>query len=319
MRTDIISRQLKAFFYMVLVAFALIFSASMETGAAEWQRLTQTKDHKVSIDTEPENQTTDNNIAALLLFSPRGELQRRNASSKYGYKNYVQHLEQYQIDCAERKARLEFLDILGWQDKKLTRTMGNEQSEEIIPGSVLDKVAAFICPDNDDAEEDDISENQTNDELSEPLSSDALLSLELQSRIENAQRKAAEQPDNYIAWVELGNAWYDQNSPEHAIKAYDRALELNPKQPDALNDQGAMYSELGDFKRALSNFEKALDIAPDNLESLYNIGYIYAFELEQPDRALEIWKRYLTLDDKSVTAEQVRLFIQQHTGHTETE
>ena len=318
MHTDLY-KQRRAFFYTIFISFVIILSTLTETSAAEWQRLTQTKDHKVLVDTELEQQNTDNNIAALLLFNPRGELQRRNAASKYGYKNYVRHMEQYQVDCAERKARLEFLDILGQQDRKLTRKMGNEQSEEIIPGSVLDKVATFICPDNDDAEEDDVSENQTNDEQSESLSPDALQSIELQNRIENAQRKAAEQPDNYVAWVELGNAWYDQNSPEHAIEAYSRALKLNPKQPDALNDQGAMYTELGDFQRAISNFEKALAIDPGNLESLYNMGYIYAFELEQSERALEIWKRYLTFDDKSETAEQVRSFIQQYSETLETE
>ena len=100
--------------------------------------------------------------------------------------------------------------------------------------------------------------------------------------------------------------------PQQAIDAYDRALALSPDDADVLNDQGAMYRQSGDFTRALANFEKALKITPYNLESLYNIGYVNAFDLNRMDKAREAWRRYLELDRTSETARQVQGFIERY-------
>lgn len=301
----------------IMIPGVMIFASAIAAHAAEWQKLTQTANHKVSIEMESAQLNTGGKVSVLLQFTPRGELQRRDAATKYGYKNYLQHLEQYEIDCDERSARLEFLDILGWQDKRLTRMPGNTQKETIIPDSVLDRVAALVCPEEEnDAEEDDSSDTSVNT-MAPDSPSDALFSIELRQRIENAQQRTIAEPGNYIAWVELGNAWYDSDSPKQAIDAYDHALALKPDNSDVLNDQGAMYRQLGDFRHALSNFEKALVVDPGNLESLYNMGHIYAFDLKQTERAMEIWKRYLTLDSESETAEQVRSFIKQYGGAPE--
>jgi tetratricopeptide (TPR) repeat protein len=73
-----------------------------------------------------------------------------------------------------------------------------------------------------------------------------------------------------------------------------------------------MYRQAGDTQRALANFEKALAIDPNNLEGLYNMGYIYLFDLHDTNRAFEIWQRYLELDRSSETAEQIRSFIKRY-------
>ena len=73
-----------------------------------------------------------------------------------------------------------------------------------------------------------------------------------------------------------------------------------------------MYRQKGDYTRALANFEKALKIAPYNLESLYNAGYVNAFDLNRMDKALKAWRRYLELDRTSETARQVQGFIERY-------
>ena len=62
----------------------------------------------------------------------------------------------------------------------------------------------------------------------------------------------------------------------------------------------------------MANFEKAVKIDPYNLESLYNSGYLYAFDLNNIPKALQIWKRYLALDKVSETARQVQSFIDRY-------
>jgi Flp pilus assembly protein TadD len=114
------------------------------------------------------------------------------------------------------------------------------------------------------------------------------------------------------AWRELGNAYFDADMPAQAIAAYTRALAIKPDDTNILNDQGAMYRQNGDFARALANFEKARKVDPNNLESIYNSGYVLAFDLNQIDKAIVIWRSYLTLDKTSETARQVQSFIERY-------
>jgi tetratricopeptide (TPR) repeat protein len=73
-----------------------------------------------------------------------------------------------------------------------------------------------------------------------------------------------------------------------------------------------MYRQKGDFASALANFEKAVKIDPYNLESLYNSGYVYAFDLNNIAKALKIWKQYLELDKNSETARQIQSFVDRY-------
>jgi tetratricopeptide (TPR) repeat protein len=123
----------------------------------------------------------------------------------------------------------------------------------------------------------------------------------------------------------LANDYYDTDQPQKAISAYGKALELDPRNPNLLTDQGVMYKRLGEndkaqanldkaqanFEKALVNFLKAQSIDPKHLQSLYNIGIIYAEDLKQPAKALKTWNHYLELDSTSPNAQQVKRLIGQ--------
>jgi tetratricopeptide (TPR) repeat protein len=178
---------------------------------------------------------------------------------------------------------------------------------------VLDRSAVLVCPDLEEAaaDDDDMPE-AAEDSAGEEEPSGNPPQLAARQRIADAQKRADSEPANHGAWVELGNAYYDADMPSQAIEAYGHALRLKPMDPDVLNDQGAMYRQFGDFTRALANFEKALAIDPANLESLYNRGFIYAFDVKRIDAALEVWQRYLELDNTSETAQQVESFVERY-------
>lgn len=60
--------------------------------------------------------------------------------------------------------------------------------------------------------------------------------------------------------VALGNLW--QN--EEALKACEKATEINPKDPEAWNNKGIILSILGRFEEALKAFKEAIKINPTN-------------------------------------------------------
>lgn len=131
-----------------------------------------------------------------------------------------------------------------------------------------------------------------------------------QSRITEAEKIVAKDPKNLQAWVSLGNDYFDTMQPQKSIEAYGKALEINPNNPDVLTDQGVMFRKVGWFDKALANFEKAQQIDPKHLQSLYNIGVVYMEDLKQPDKALKVWNRYLELDATSPTAQQIKAVLE---------
>jgi cytochrome c-type biogenesis protein CcmH/NrfG len=133
-----------------------------------------------------------------------------------------------------------------------------------------------------------------------------------QARITEAEKVVAKEPKNLQAWVSLGNDYFDTSQPQKAIDAYSKALEINPNNPDVLTDQGVMFKKVGWFDKALANFEKAQQIDPKHLQSLYNIGVVYMEDLKQRDKALVAWGKYLEMDSTSPTAQQIKAVMEKN-------
>jgi tetratricopeptide (TPR) repeat protein len=205
------------------------------------------------------------------------------------------------------------VDILGSGNKRLLRTKGNSTPDAIIPGSVLNLALLKVCPALEEEASNDTDEIETPDSgtVPEELEQKSVPEESRQS-IADALQKTESDPKNIETWRELGNAYYDADMHSQAIAAYNRALSIKPDDTNILNDQGAMYRQTGDFTRALANFEKARQVDPYNLESLYNSGYVYAFDLNKIDKALVLWRRYLILDRTSETSRQVQSFIDRY-------
>lgn len=280
--------------------------------AVQWRELAQTSRHSVALEMSSLRMNETGRLTVWLRFTPRGELQRREAAREYENRNYRLHLEYYELDCGEKSAVLKLIDILGANGKRLVRLPGGGLPDAVIPDSILDRAAQRVCPvveevaASDDDDTPDAIEQATADAAGSPLMTE-----ENRQRIENALGRTKQNPDVIGSWIELGNAYYDAALPKEAVEAYDRALRLNPNDTNVLNDQGVMLRQQGDTTRALKNFEKSLALDPGNLESLYTMGYIYAIDLNRIDKALEVWKRYLAQDSTSETAEQVRTFVKQ--------
>ena len=132
-----------------------------------------------------------------------------------------------------------------------------------------------------------------------------------QKRIMEAEKIVSREPKNIQAWIQLGNDYFDTAQPQKAINAYGNALELKPNDPNVLTDQGVMFKQLGAFDKAVANFERAQQIDPNHLQSLYNLGVVYADDLKQTDKAIKAWSRYLEIDSTSPTAQQIKGMLEQ--------
>jgi cytochrome c-type biogenesis protein CcmH/NrfG len=130
-------------------------------------------------------------------------------------------------------------------------------------------------------------------------------------RIAMAQQLVARDPKNVQAWVQLGNDFFDTNQPQKSIEAYARALELQPDNPDVLTDQGVMYRAVGQFEKAIANFERAQKVAPTHLQSLINIAVVYDADLKKTDKAVAALEKVLQLDPAGRFGAQAKEYLAQ--------
>ncbi|WP_432821451.1 tetratricopeptide repeat protein [Trichloromonas sp.] len=139
-----------------------------------------------------------------------------------------------------------------------------------------------------------------------PSSSSSAPAVNMQQDIQLMEKLVANDPANRGAWVQLGHAYFDSSQPVKAIEAYNKALELDPNDADVLTDQGVMFRQLGWFDRAEENFIKANEINPSHHQSLYNLGVVYRYDLQDMNRAREVWTRYLQVNPSGPGSDSIR-------------
>jgi cytochrome c-type biogenesis protein CcmH/NrfG len=130
-----------------------------------------------------------------------------------------------------------------------------------------------------------------------------------QARISAMQAVVARDPKNFEAWVQLGNDYFDTRQPQKAIDAYSHALEIRPNSPNILTDQGVMYRDVGQFDNAVANFQRANELDPKHMQSLFNLGVVYMNDLKQPKKAIDAWNKVIQTAPQSEQAAQARVAL----------
>jgi tetratricopeptide (TPR) repeat protein len=93
-------------------------------------------------------------------------------------------------------------------------------------------------------------------------------------------RAAELHPDNVMVWINLGAAQLGRlelsgpQQQERAIKAYERALALDPQAPNVHYSLGLIYKDRGDIDKATAAFEHALTVNPADADARYWLGWL---------------------------------------------
>lgn len=138
-----------------------------------------------------------------------------------------------------------------------------------------------------------------------------------QQQISMLEGIVAKDPGNRNAWVQLGHNYFDSQQPMKAVEAYGKALELDGNDPDVLTDQGVMFRQLGWYDRAIENFNRASQIAPDHAQSLFNLGIVYRYDLKDLEKARKAWERYLAISPSGPGADKIRSELEFLKAHPE--
>lgn len=108
-------------------------------------------------------------------------------------------------------------------------------------------------------------------------------------------------PDNVEALTNRAALYYSQKAYEPAGQDIARALRLNPRQDAALNNQSLLLARAGNYAGALASVERALAIQPRQPYYLNNKAY-YLLQLNRPAEGLALAQESLRRDDRNAWA-----------------
>lgn len=74
------------------------------------------------------------------------------------------------------------------------------------------------------------------------------------------------------AFFSIGYLHSEQTENDQAISAYDQAIELSPKFPEAFNSRGLVKTTLENYEDAILDFDEAIRLDSDFAEVFYNRG-----------------------------------------------
>jgi tetratricopeptide (TPR) repeat protein len=139
----------------------------------------------------------------------------------------------------------------------------------------------------------------------------------LRSGVAELARQVALQQPREAEWhIQLGDAWLASGEPVKAVAAYERAVQLRPQLPRALQSLAKGLKAAGQPARSAEVLRQAIQIAPSDAMSWYQFGALDA-ALGRTGEALERMQKAITLDPDLPGAYTTLAAIQAAAGQRE--
>ncbi len=88
---------------------------------------------------------------------------------------------------------------------------------------------------------------------------------------------------------------------QEAIKAYNKAIELDPKHAAAYGSRGAAYASIGNYQQAIKDSDSAIELEPRFAPAYYNLGVAYGM-LGNHREAIKNFSRAIELNPNHALA-----------------
>lgn len=128
---------------------------------------------------------------------------------------------------------------------------------------------------------------------------------QVQTQINNLKAAIKKNPKDIPSLVQLGDIYYDAGDYKNAITYYEKSLKLDPKNYDVLTNLGSSYFKLNNLDKTLQVFQKVNQERPDQAMAWFNLGVVYKAKGDTPNMRFA-WERYLALEPTGEQADMVR-------------
>ncbi|MCH7499658.1 MAG: tetratricopeptide repeat protein, partial [Nitrospinae bacterium] len=125
------------------------------------------------------------------------------------------------------------------------------------------------------------------------------LNKEMRKSIELLSRAVAMEPENDRLYHALSLAHMSLNEYDDAYRNINQAIDLNSKKDTYYFEQGALLERLGHYDQAIVSMKQTLEINPHHSNAHNFIGYIYATQGVELDKALGHLEQALTIQPRN--------------------
>ena len=109
--------------------------------------------------------------------------------------------------------------------------------------------------------------------------------------VQSLTDRVKQNPGDFEALIELGNIDFDQSKFAEASGWYEKALAVEPDNPNIHADLGTTYFYAQRIDESIVEFEKSLTLDPTHPQALYNIGVAQLHGKNNAQAALEAWQK----------------------------
>lgn len=102
-------------------------------------------------------------------------------------------------------------------------------------------------------------------------------------------------------------SYMNEGEYKKAIAVYSQ---IEPKTAETYEAVANCYRQLADFKNAIINYNKSVEINPENSEVYYALGVTY-LEANNTDKAKEMFTKSLEKDERNIKSKKMLAFIEQ--------
>ena len=134
---------------------------------------------------------------------------------------------------------------------------------------------------------------QTRDTMTPERRGDILMARKMYREAVEAYREAP--ADSAVIWNKIGIAHHQMMHLDTARKHYDKAVKLNPKYSEAINNLGTIYYARKSYRRAVTQYNLALKLAPKSASIYSNLGTAQ-FARKKYKEATDAYQMALSLD-----------------------
>jgi tetratricopeptide (TPR) repeat protein len=112
------------------------------------------------------------------------------------------------------------------------------------------------------------------------------------------------------AYVGAGDVYVKLDERANAAKMFERAVEIDPKCADAMNELGLLVAGSNDMAGARRWFERAIEAQKDHPGAINNLGVLYA-KLGQPNDAIAAFRYGIKMkpDDEELYLNLARIYV----------
>ena len=108
-------------------------------------------------------------------------------------------------------------------------------------------------------------------------------------------------PDESGAWFNLGVSYHQSGDLKAARESYQKAVDLNGSLAEAWHNLGTVCAEMGDFKTAVAAFRRETNWSPNNVRAWYDLG-VACEKADDHDAAKAAFARAEALGDPKIAA-----------------